>query len=478
MKTDRRPLAVRFALILALATLACGFTYILNKDTGLPIKLPAGSTPVTLMLGNSPTYSDGTTPNTSAQAAVQIWNAQLGSLQLQPTLVAAGTATDDNDINELAFAATIFGKEFDANTLAITTTWRRGNERAEGDILFNSKWTWDSHRGNRRSGIVDIQRVALHELGHLLGLDHPDENGQTVTALMNSQIGNRDTLSDDDITGARNLYGPPGIPANNNFANAEPLTLSGSTSLTVTGYNTNATKELGEPRHAGDTGGHSVWWKWLAPSAGSVTIDTRGSYFDTTLGIYTGSSIAALTLIASNDDITRGTVQASTVTFTTTAGTTYYLAVDGFDGDSAGITLNLAFTSTGPSLPLFTTQPTSLTVTAGQSASFTVAASSTTPLTYQWSRNGIAISGATGPTHTIASAQTGDAGSYTVVVTNSAGNATSNAATLTVNPVVVVNPPSPPSSGGGGGGGGAPSLWFIAALSALGLARRLRGLHR
>ncbi|HLP03705.1 MAG TPA: immunoglobulin domain-containing protein, partial [Opitutaceae bacterium] len=87
-------------------------------------------------------------------------------------------------------------------------------------------------------------------------------------------------------------------------------------------------------------------------------------------------------------------------------------------------------TATAPSI---TTQPSSQTVTVGSSVSFSVAASGTAPLSYQWKKGGADISGATSATYSIASAATGDAGTYTVVVSNSAGSATSNGATLTVN---------------------------------------------
>jgi hypothetical protein len=85
--------------------------------------------------------------------------------------------------------------------------------------------------------------------------------------------------------------------------------------------------------------------------------------------------------------------------------------------------------------PSITTQPASQTVTAGQTASFSVAATGTVPLSYQWRKNGTAISGATSSSYTTPATTSADNGAqFTVVVTNTAGSVTSNAATLTVNP--------------------------------------------
>ncbi len=118
-------------------------------------------------------------------------------------------------------------------------------------------------------------------------------------------------------------------PANDRFANALGLT---GTSGTVAGRNADATRETGEPIHAGNSGGRSVWFSWIAPAAGSFTFETTGSDFDTLLAVYTGASVSGLTPIASNDDSAPGTI--SRVTFPTVAGTTYRVAVDGFNGAS------------------------------------------------------------------------------------------------------------------------------------------------
>jgi len=83
--------------------------------------------------------------------------------------------------------------------------------------------------------------------------------------------------------------------------------------------------------------------------------------------------------------------------------------------------------------PIISSQPSSQTVFAGQSVSFSVSVSGSTPFTYQWQKNSANISGATASTYSINPAQTTHAGSYRVVVDNSFGSVTSDAATLTVN---------------------------------------------
>ena len=82
--------------------------------------------------------------------------------------------------------------------------------------------------------------------------------------------------------------------------------------------------------------------------------------------------------------------------------------------------------------PAITAQPTNLVVVAGANASFSVTASGTLPLSYQWQFNGAGVTGATGTSLALTSVQPTNAGSYTVVVTNTAGSVTSAVAVLTV----------------------------------------------
>ena len=131
--------------------------------------------------------------------------------------------------------------------------------------------------------------------------------------------------------------------SNNHFANR--LLLSG-TSVQTTGTNVGATRESGEPVHAGVTGGKSVWWSWTATSSGSVTLSTAGSSFDTTLGVYRGTAVNSLTRVASNDDENfDNDIYTSKLTFNAVAGTTYQIAVDGYEGEAGSIRLSLQQTS-------------------------------------------------------------------------------------------------------------------------------------
>jgi len=135
---------------------------------------------------------------------------------------------------------------------------------------------------------------------------------------------------------------PP--PANNDFAAA--TVLSGDAG-SVLGWNFYATRENGEPVLAGASGGASLWWKWSATTSGNLSLDSHGSNFDTLLGVYTGSSLAALKSIAANDnDGVAGGV--SGLTFHAEAGTTYYFSLDGKAGVTGDLYLNRSFVADPP----------------------------------------------------------------------------------------------------------------------------------
>ena len=106
------------------------------------------------------------------------------------------------------------------------------------------------------------------------------------------------------------------------------------------GSNVGASIESGEPKHADNSGGASVWWVWTAPTTDSFTFHTRGSDIDTLLAVYTGDNLDSLVEVASNDDDAEGGTLQSAVRFSAQQGETYHIAVDGYGGATGIIVLN------------------------------------------------------------------------------------------------------------------------------------------
>jgi len=122
------------------------------------------------------------------------------------------------------------------------------------------------------------------------------------------------------------------------------------------------------------------------------------------------------------------------VTTTTDNGAKFDVVVSNSAGSVTSAQATLTVTS-APAAPTITTQPANQTVNAGQTATFSVSAYGTAPLSYQWQKNGAAITAATLNSYTTPVTTTADSGAlFRVVVSNAAGNVTSNTAMLTVNP--------------------------------------------
>jgi hypothetical protein len=159
-----------------------------------------------------------------------------------------------------------------------------------------------------------------------------------------------------------------GTMGNDDFASAQALGVSGS----LQASNVGATKEPGEPDHAGDSGGASIWYSWSAPTDGVATFDVCGSDFDTMLAVYTGADVAHLTMIARDDD---ACAPQSRVTFDVLRGTTYYVAVDGFEGETGNVVLSwLEHDETPPDLTLPADQTVEATGPAGAVVTFSATA--------------------------------------------------------------------------------------------------------
>jgi hypothetical protein len=160
---------------------------------------------------------------------------------------------------------------------------------------------------------------------------------------------------------------PIGVSGNDNFANAWQI--SGSP-FSGTENTVGMTTEQGEPltvapgtlppgyciqtppNHMGST----VWFRFSASLSGTVNVDTNNSDYDTVLAVYTGSALNSLALVACDDDTSAG-VQAR-LSFSATAGTTYYIQAGGFAGAAGSLVLHVSGGGSQELTPTATPTPT------------------------------------------------------------------------------------------------------------------------
>jgi hypothetical protein len=121
------------------------------------------------------------------------------------------TSAFGDGVSSAAFTESQCGAAFGANVLAVTlktvscpTSSCTGNRTiTESDIIFSQSVNWDVYSGPTRNGVRDFYRVALHELGHAIGLEHEPN----AAAIMQPFISSLDALQNDDVTGANFIYG-------------------------------------------------------------------------------------------------------------------------------------------------------------------------------------------------------------------------------------------------------------------------------
>ena len=264
-----------------------------RAGTAIAMQLQLGPSGTALIDG-----SDGW--NGSAEAALARWNSVMSGVSFLVVRNSTAPIGSSNGVNNVIIADSYFGRPFSSETLAITLWSYRGSTFSEADVVFNNKWNWNSYRGALRRAsspggtMVDLRRVALHEFGHVLGLDHPDEHGQRVTAQMNSTVGDLDDLADDDINGARALYGAPANRAPAATASCNPCTVRSLQSVTVSATGTDADNDPLSYQWAGAgtfaSAGASTT-TWIAPAqTGSIVLtvtvnDGRGGQSSATIAV-------------------------------------------------------------------------------------------------------------------------------------------------------------------------------------------------
>jgi hypothetical protein len=431
----------------------------------------------------NPLIDESPSWDASAAAAATAWNDVLPTIKF--SMVAGSTAPkgDGNRVNNVVFAENVYGAAWNSRTLAITIVREEGGRNiTEADVLFNAFVQWDSYRGAIREGptrfpLYDFRRVAVHEFGHVLGLNHPDDIGQSVSAVMHSTRMDPEVPVLDDINGARTIYGGGLITAPAIVAHPAPVNVAVGSTATFTVVATGTPPLMYQ------------WFRRTTPIAGAtrdtfqiagVVADDRDLYSVnvSNIGEMVSSRSALLEPIGpprflaqpASQTVTLGTLLSLSANVTGSDPLTYVWRHNGNEIEAYGLasfgvgavtaahagdytltatnaagstTSNVArVTVVAPALPVIVGQPASQTRAVGQSVTFAIEATGNplTPsngperLTYRWFKNGVQLERVFEPTYTIAPITATDAGSYTILVSNATGVVTSQTATLTIDP--------------------------------------------
>ena len=247
--------------------------------------------------------------------------------RIQSPSRSAAVACVDDGISTVVWADTNCGMAWDDETLAVTSSWvyKSTGEISDADVLFNTNGDWTTYSGPLRPGAIDFHRVAMHEFGHVLGLDHPDDHGQSVSAIMNSRNDDNDWLQTDDINGIRSIYGGDIVVSDDHGDTRQDATRVSLPS---------------ETRGTLEEGGDEDYFRLSIPRSGTLTVETTSST-DTHGTLYSASG----SLLTSDDD--SGSLNFQIV-HQVSAGT-YYVKVRGFLLATGPYTLRVRFSAGGRS---------------------------------------------------------------------------------------------------------------------------------
>ena len=330
------------------------------------LTLVAGNDEDPLAFGFESRVTFNAISNVTYQIAVDGYEGESGFVRLRLDLDDAFPIATNN---HFANRRVIAGSNISTNGSNVGATYEPGEPMHL--VTFGGKTVWYSWTAPSSGGVsltvsndVLDTLVAVYRgtsLNNLVFVAGNDEDFLTEipgdsTAYFNATNGTTYQIAVDGYDGTWGnfnlrlvLGSADAAPANDHFANR---TLISGTDVTRTTSSIGASFEVGEPLHRGYYGGKSVWWRWVSPNAGFVTVDTIGSLTDTLLAVYTGTVLSNLVEVATDDE--SGGNFTSLLTFPCKSNVTYQIAVDGYDGDGYDLTMRVRFVAASYTLTVGT----------------------------------------------------------------------------------------------------------------------------
>jgi hypothetical protein len=303
---------------------------------------------------------------------------------------------------------------------------------ASDSLPFYSQWQLN---GNGIPGATNSFSAGTVTISYTITNARSFNSGDYQVVVANAVASEESPIFDVAVGYATNAP----VTTNDNFASSlliNPL-VSG-----VSGSNSSSSipPADGPSFIAGKPAAGFLWYNWTASFSGVISLTTRGSSFDTLLGVYTGNTLASLTSVAEDDD--SGGFFTSLVTFNCVQGTSYQIAVAGNRGATGSVLLQLSpgpadgfpgpengYSIGGP-VPVITQQPVSQIVHAGDKITLSVTANGATA--YQWYFTNVPVAGGTASTLVISNLLPNAVGNYYVQVSNAVGAVQSAIATIEI----------------------------------------------